>query len=370
MTSRLRTSLCDELGIEYPILLAGMGMRGRATPPELVAAVSNAGGMGFLGCSWLDGEEIRRRIRKVRELTDKTFGVNLLLPVTMDDESTPDREEMRARIRRDFPDHARFVDELHKTHGIAPLKAQGQAMSPNFIRDQVAAFVEEGVDAFAAGLGDPSWVVPQAHEAGIKVFGLAGTVRNAERQQLAGVDYIITQGYEAGGHTGQVANFPLIPAVVDAVAPTPVIAAGGIADGRAVVAALSLGATGVWIGTAFLLSEETQIPEIHQQEIMKGETRDFVITRAYTGKTARDYRNDVIKAWEESGLAPLPMPLQGVLMDDFVAAAFAAGRDELTNNAAGQIAGMLSKRRPAKDIFRQMVEESEAALDRLEALHA
>lgn len=368
MSSSLQTPLCDDLGIRYPILQAGMGMRGLATPPALAAAVSEAGGMGFLGCSWLDGEEVRRRIRRVREMTDKPFGVNLLLPASMDTDTTPDREEMRARIRRDHPDHARFLDTLHDTYGLAPVKAQGKAMSPDFIRDQVDAFIEEGVAAFAAGLGDPAWVVPRAHAAGIKVMGLAGTVRNAERQKAAGVDYIITQGYEAGGHTGTVANFPLIPAVVDSVAPTPVIAAGAIADGRATIAALALGAVGVWIGTAFLLSEETDTPAQHQEEIMSGTMSDFVITRAYTGKTARDYRNDVIKAWEASGLKALPMPLQGVLMDDFVAAADAMGRHDLTNNPAGQVAGMLNRRRPAREIFQQIVDEASRTLERLEAV--
>lgn len=368
--SELRTTLCDDFGIKYPIMQAGMGMRGLATPPELVAAVSNAGGMGFLGCSWLDAEEVRRRIRRVKELTDKPFGVNLLLPASMDNASIPDRGEMRLRIRKDHPAHAQFLEDLLTTHGLEPVEAAGTAMSPDFIRAQVDAFVEEGVSAFAAGLGDPGWAVPRVHAAGIKVLGLAGTVRNAARQVDAGVDYVITQGYEAGGHTGTIANFALIPAVVEAISPKPVIAAGAIASGQAMVSALALGAVGVWIGTAFLLSEETHTPARHQEAIIDGAAEDFVITRAYTGKTARDYRNDVIKAWEASGLRALPMPLQGILMDDFVAAATKAKRDDLTNNAAGQISGMLTQKRPAKDIVMRIVEEAERSMDRLEAMRA
>lgn len=367
--SGLHTSLCADLGIQYPIILAGMGMKGRATPPELVAAVSEAGGMGILGCSWLDGDEVRRRIRAVRNMTDKPFGVDLLLPASMAD-AAPDRVEMRGRIERDYPRHTAFVRQLTEKFGLAPVPAQGGVMSPEFIRRQVDACLEARIPVFAAGLGDPAWVVPLAHQVGTKVMGLVGNVRNARRQVEAGVDYVIAQGYEAGGHTGKIANFPLIPMVVDAVRPVPVIAAGALADGRAVVAALALGAVGAWVGTAFLLAEECRIFAEHQAEIARGSAEDFVVTRAYTGKTARDYRNPVIEAWEKSGLAPLPMPLQGVLMDDFVAAAEAAGRPELINNPAGQIGGMLTRKRPARQILLSMVEEAEAVLDRLESFRA
>jgi len=366
--SVLHTSLCDDLNIEYPVFLAGMGVKGKATPPELVAAVSDAGGMGILGCSWLDADEVRRRIRAVRNLTDKPFGVDLLLPASMDDTSVPDRAEMRARIERDYPKQAAFAKSLIGKFGLKPVESKLAAMSPEFIRRQVDVCLEEKIAVFAAGLGDPSWVVPQAKQAGMKVMGLVGNVRNAERQKKAGVDYVIAQGYEAGGHTGTIANFPLIPMVCDAVAPTPVIAAGAIADGRTVAAGLALGAVGVWIGTAFLLAEESQIYPTHQDEIIKGTAEDFIITRAYTGKTARDYKNDVIKAWDESGLKALPMPLQGVLMDDFIAAAEAAGRADLINNPVGQIGGMLTKKRPAKEIMMSMIRGAEETIERLAAM--
>ena len=366
--SVLHTSLCDDLKIEYPIFLAGMGVKGMATPPELVAAVSDAGGMGILGCSWLDADEVRRRIKAVRNLTDKPFGVDLLLPASMDETTTPDRAEMRARIERDFPKHAAFAKSLFEKFGLKPTVSKLAAMSPEFIRKQVDVCMEERIAVFAAGLGDPSWVVPMAKQAGIKVMGLVGNVRNAERQKKAGVDYVIAQGYEAGGHTGTIANFPLIPMVCDAVGPTPVIAAGAIADGRTMAAGLALGAVGVWVGTAFLLAEESNIYPKHQEEIMKGSAEDFIITRAYTGKTARDYKNDVIKAWDETGLKALPMPLQGVLLDDLIEAAVQANRAELINNPAGQISGMLTKKRPAKEIVMSMVRGAEEAIERLSAM--
>lgn len=364
----LHTSLCDDLGIEHPIILAGMGMKGRATPPRLVAAVSEAGGLGVLGCSWLDGDEVRRRVRRVRELTDKPFGVDLLLPATMA-EAMPDRAEMRARVKRDYPRHWEFVQSLREKFNLPPAEGKGGVMSAAFIRGQVDACLEERVPVFAAGLGDPSWVVPLARKVGMKVMGLVGTVRNAQRQVNAGVDYVIAQGYEAGGHTGKIATVALVPQVVDAVRPVPVLAAGGIADGRGLVAGLALGAVGAWVGTAFLLANECDIFAVHKDEIVRGSAEDFVVTRAYTGKTARDYRNDVIAAWESSGLSALPMPLQGVLMDEFVAAAEAADRADLINNPVGQIAGMLTKKRPARAILLSMVDEAVAVLGRLDSMH-
>jgi nitronate monooxygenase len=369
MTSGLlHTRICDELGICYPVFLAGMSTRGgRPTPPALVAAVSEAGGLGVLGCSYAGPEEIRARIRAVRELTNKPFGVDLLLPASLAD-ATPDRAEMRARLERDYPHHVAFVRSLIERYGLTPVGAQGTFTSADLIRRQVEVVLEERVPVFAAALGDPAWVVPLAQEAGTKVIGLAGSVRNALRQKQAGVDYIVAQGTEAGGHTGRIANFPLIPQVVDAVDPLPVIAAGGIADGRGLVAALALGAVGVWCGTLFLMAEECAIYPEHQEQIAHGSSEDFVVTRAYTGKTARDYRNPVIDDWEKSDLDPLPMPLQGILMDDFTAAAEADGRRDLINNPSGQVGGMLTRRRPAHVIVLEMVEEAAAVLDRLDSL--
>src|SRR4051812_32293664 len=145
--SVLHTSLCDDLKIEYPIFLAGMGVKGHATPPELVAAVCNAGGMGILGCSWLDHDEVRRRIRAVRNLTDRPFGVDLLLPASMA-EAVPNRAEMKARIAKDFPKHVEFVEQLHKKLNLTPVPDNKAAMSAEFIRRQVDICIEEKIAVF------------------------------------------------------------------------------------------------------------------------------------------------------------------------------------------------------------------------------
>ena len=364
----LRTALCDLLGIDYPICLAGMGGRGNATPPALVAAVSNAGGLGVMGGAGLAPEEIRVRIREVRSLTDKPFGVDLLLPASMA-EVVDTRAGIRQQLRREYPKHVEFVRSLTREFDLPEAEASDDTvLSPGKIREQVQVVLDEKVPVFAAALGDPSWVVPEARALDITVMGLAGTVRHAVRQVKAGVDVVIAQGYEAGGHTGRIANFPLIPQVVDEVKPVPVVAAGGIADGRGVAAALALGALGVWIGTAFLVAQESLIPDQHQQEILGGNTHDFIVTRAYTGKTARDYRNVVIEAWESSGLDPLPMPLQQVLMEDFVEAATLAERHDLTNNPAGQIGGMLKESKPAVRIMEDLVQGALEVISEFQAL--
>ena len=279
---------------------------------------------------------MRARIREVRSLTDKPFGVDLLLPASMA-EVVDTRAGIRQQLARDYPKHVEFVDSLTREFDLPEAQASDDTvLSPGKIREQVQVVLDEKVPVFAAALGDPSWVVPEARALGITTIGLAGTVRHAARQVQAGVDIVVAQGYEAGGHTGRIANFPLIPQVVDAIRPVPVVAAGGIADGRGVAAALALGAVGVWVGTAFLVAEECLIPDRHKQEILSGNTQDFIVTRAYTGKTARDYKNVVIEAWETSGLDPLPMPLQQVLMEDFVEAAAQAERHDLTNNRLGK----------------------------------
>ncbi|MBI2847307.1 MAG: nitronate monooxygenase [Chloroflexi bacterium] len=360
----LRTKLCDMLGIEYPIILAGMGSRGKATPSKLVAAVSNAGGLGVTGGSGMEPEEIRKRIREIRGLTDKPFGVDLLLPASMADVQE-NWDTLMEKIGRENPEHVSFMKKLMKDLSLPEVQVERRSvMSRDFIRRQVEVCLEEKVPVFAAGLGDPSWMIPDAHAQGIKIMGLVGSVRNAVRQVKAGVDIVIAQGYEAGGHTGRIATMVLVPQVADAVNPVPVVAAGGIADGRGLAASLALGAVGVWCGTAFLVAQECEIYPVQKKQILEGRSEDFIVTRAYTGKTARDYKNEVIEAWERSGLQALPMPLQGILFQSLVESAEKFGRPELINNPAGQVAGMLKEQKPARQIIEEMIQEAVEVLRR------
>ena len=363
----LRTALCDFLGIEYPICLAGMG--GKWTPPELVAAVSEAGGLGVMGGTGTPVEDLRKRIRRVRELTDKPFGVDLLLPVVTGKVETQggagSQESEYEAVRRQYPRHAEFVDTLAAEFGLdkveppPPPSATGMALA----RSQVDMILEEDVAVFAAALGDPAWVVPMAREKGVKVMGLAGSVRNAQRQAQAGVDIVVAQGTEAGGHTGRIATLPLVPQIVDTVSPRPVVAAGGIANGRGIAASLALGAEGAWLGTAFLAAKECGLHEMQRDSIIGGRSEDFIISRTFTGKTARQYQGPIVQAWEESGLDTLPMPLQGILMSGFNRAAERANRFDLTFNPAGQAAGMVNESRPAADIMADLVDETISVLN-------
>ena len=365
----LRTALCDFLGIEYPICLAGMG--GKWTPPELVAAVSEAGGLGVMGGTGTPVEDLRKRIRRVRELTDKPFGVDLLLPVVTGQVQTQGgsgrQESEYEAVRRQYPRHAEFVDTLAAEFGLEkvepppPPGETGIALA----RRQVDMILEEDVAVFAAALGDPAWVVPMAREKGVKVMGLAGSVRNAQRQAQAGVDIVVAQGTEAGGHTGRIATLPLVPQIVDTVSPRPVVAAGGIANGRGIAASLALGAEGAWLGTAFLAARECGLHDMQRDSIVRGRSEDFIISRTYTGKTARQYQGPIVQAWEDSGLDTLPMPLQGILMSGFNLAAERANRFDLAFNPAGQAAGMVNESRPAADIMADLIDETISVLSGL-----
>jgi len=365
----LHTSLCDLLNIQYPIIQAGMGWdkEGLTTPPALVAAVSNAGGLGCIGGSSIRPEVIRERIRAVRQLTDKPFGVDITLP-KMEDVKIPDPDEVHKEIQEKFPKHAKFNDELIPKLGLTPQPPDRKSWvkTPAATREQLRVILEEKVPILIIGLGDTAEVVPLAHERGIKVMALAGAVKHALSHARKGADVIIAQGYEAGGHTGTIGNFPLIPQIVDAVRPLPVVAAGGISDGRGVVAALALGAVGVWCGTTFLVTREGGINPIYKKQILNGSSEDFVRTAYTSGHFARHYRSEVIKAWMNSGLEAMPTPYQGNAMDEVRRAAETADRVDLLHVPGGQVAGMLSEERnnvPAKEIVERMVSEAAQILN-------
>ncbi|MSP37762.1 MAG: nitronate monooxygenase [Deltaproteobacteria bacterium] len=367
----LHTPLCDLLNIKYPIIQAGMGWdkEGLTTPPELVAAVSNAGGLGCIGGSSIRPEVIRERIRAVRQLTDKPFGVDITLP-KMEDVRIPDPDEVRKEIQERFPKHAKFNDELIPKLGLTPVPPDRKSWvkTPAATREQLKVILEEKVPILIIGLGDTAEVVPLAHERGILVMALAGAVKHALSHARKGADVIIAQGYEAGGHTGTIGNFPLIPQIVDAVRPKPVVAAGGISDGRGVAAALALGAMGVWCGTTFLVTREGGINPIYKKQILNGSSEDFVRTAYTSGHFARHYRSETIKAWMASGLDAMPTPYQGNAMDEVRRAAEAANRVDVLHVPGGQVAGMLSEERnnvPAKEIVDRMVSEAAQILNDL-----
>lgn len=376
----LRTPICDLLGIEYPIILAGMGAgSGGSALAELVAAVSDAGGLGVLGAAGLGPDQIHEQCAKVRSLTNKPFGVDILLPGNTAEAPPPPSGNgggSQPAERRDFlgSEYREWMEKAIADFGLKeppPVDRQPRPASETpYSRlsrqdQQVQAILEERVAVFASGLGNPAPYVKDFHAVGTKVMALVGNVKNARRVAEGGADVVVAQGYEAGGHTGRIGTFALTPQVVDAVAPTPVVLAGGVGDGRGVAAALALGAQGVWVGTAFLATHEANLlPEL-KQRILDATEEDTRVTRLYSGKTMRNINNPLIEHWEASGLQALPMGLQGLVSGRVTAAARYSGRPELTMNPAGQISGMLTRLRPAREVLEDMVEGAIQVLQEL-----
>jgi NAD(P)H-dependent flavin oxidoreductase YrpB (nitropropane dioxygenase family) len=369
-TNPLQTPLCDLLGIEHPIILAGMG---GAAGPTLAAAVSNAGGLGVVGATGYTPDELREMIRKLRSLTDKPFGVDLLLPSNIAD--TGERESFTAALPAE---HVAFVKELRERFGVpdaTPPRQLRQPLTAQVYREQVQVVLEERVPVFASGLGNPAFMVPDAHAQGMKVIGLAGNLKHARRVADGGCDAVVAQGTEAGGHTGQISTLVLVPQIVEGVAPTPVIAAGGIATGSQLVAALALGAVGIWCGTAFLMSEEAYQDAVEmemqtawyvrtlKEKYRRAEPQDAKVGRWYSGKPMRHLRNPWSDAWEEPG-APgaLPMPLQGLLVGDAQRSVSQNRIEELVYGPVGQAVGLLDEIRPAREIVADLVREAEEVI--------
>jgi len=366
----LHTRLCDILDIEYPLILAGMG--GVATA-ELVAAVSEAGGLGVVGAATMGADEIARQVNRIRDLTSKPFGVDILLPSGV---AAPPRNgggegaaasaprTAPAQPRDLLPEQYRAFMDRAETEFSLPGEAAREEMAQNvrrggfggeFTKKQVEAILDLKVPVFAAGLGNPAPYAEAFHAQGAKVIGLVGNVKNARRIADGGADVVVAQGTEAGGHTGRIGTLALLPQVIDAVAPTAVAAAGGIGDGRGIAAALAAGADGVWIGTAFLVSNEANLPQVLKDRVLAATEEDTRVTRLYSGKTMRNINNPLIEYWEAQKLDALPMGLQGIVSGEIQAGARKADRVELVMNPAGQISGMLHQLRPAKEIVEEMV---------------
>ena len=370
----LRTPLCDMLGIEYPILSAGMGpsLVGEKTgaPVELVVAVSEAGGMGVLGGAGYTVEELREAIRQIKSLTDKPFGVDILLPadiVARGDEAHEGREPLAIMDALAFlPDEhrawvLRIKDEMELPDPVASVASGTTTQRPHA---SVQVCIEEGVPLFCAGLGNPGFMVDAARDAGMLVLGIAGNARNAGRIAASGADLVVAQGHEAGGHTGRIASVALWPQAIDAAAPTPVLAAGGIGDGRGVAAALAMGCVGVWVGTRFLASNEGGAIPTQKDAIVAAGDEDTRRTLIYTGKTSRATYNRFHDLWDESGLDPLPFPAQVVLASIMVDMLNQAGRSDFVGPFAGQVSGLIDDIKPAAQIVEEMVEQTVDMLGR------
>src|SRR5262245_17569776 len=330
-------------------------MAGGFTTPELVAAVSNAGGLGSLAGAHLSPDELRAAIAAIRGLTDRPFAVNLfapLPPATVDDGAV---DAMHAALRP-------FREEL----GLAEPQGPPSLPPAGFVDAQLAVVAEERVPVFSFTFG----VAPfkRVKEAGSVILATATTVAEAVELERLGVDAIVAQAGEAGGHRGTflgpfedalVGGIALVPRMVDRVS-VPVLLAGGIMDGRGIAAALALGAEGVQLGTAFLGCPESGAPAVYRESIAADDST--VVSRAYTGRDARLVRTRFVDAM--TGSSVLPFPLQALVTADIRAAALAAGRTDLLFLLAGQGAALL-RELPAGDLVETLVRETEAAIDGL-----
>ena len=308
----LRTPVCDLFGIEHPIILAGMG--GVSMAP-LVAAVSNAGGLGVMGAAALSPEDLRAEIRKTKTLTRKPFAVDLLAPL------------------------------------------------PQMIVPYLPVLYDEGVQIFVAGLAVPEKHVPEMKRHGIKIMVMTGKVKHAVRAEAAGADVVAAQGTEAGGHTGEIGTLALVPQVVDAVK-IPVVAAGGIVDGRGVVAALALGAQGAIIGTRFIATEEATAAQEYRQALVRAEQDETVRTRCYSGKPLRTLKNPYVAEYEADPSKIKPFPEQLMISSQRDVMAYWRPHADSTRTCfpAGQGVGAFREIKPAGEVLREIVAQTEAVL--------
>lgn len=346
----LDTPLRRLLGVEVPIVQAGMGEGARA---ELVAAVSEAGGLGVLGAAPLGPDRLRAEIGQIRERTDRPFGVNLVFPpeFTGPNPLLAEAENLAATLD---PDSREDMRELL------------QVVEPGFVDRQVEVCLEEGARVLFSGLGFAPRFIDAFHAAGGLAIAQVGAVEQARRMVDLGVDAIIASGSDAGGHTGRVGSLSLWTACVDAV-DVPVVASGGIVNGRQLAAALVLGCQGAWVGTRFLVTHEADAHARAKERVVEAGTDDTLVTRAYSGKPMRVVRNDWVASWEGRETEILPFPLQ-------VFATEGRGRRGLTHGdvaegavQSGQGLGLIRSVETAGDVVRSMTSEALECLARVES---
>jgi NAD(P)H-dependent flavin oxidoreductase YrpB (nitropropane dioxygenase family) len=374
----MRTRVAELLGVEFPIC-AFSHCR------DVVAAVTNAGGFGILGAVAHSPQRLQNELTWIEEQTGgKPYGVDLLLPPKYvgAEQGGIDAGQVRELLPEE---HRAFLDDLLARYGItvspedrARRRSSGGGLniSPKGYEPLLDVAFTHDIRLIASALGPPpSDLVDRAHDHDVLVAALAGTTQHARRHAAAGVDLIVAQGTEAGGHTGEVATMVLVPEVVDAVEPVPVLAAGGIARGRQIAAALALGAEGVWCGSVWLTTEEAETPPVVKDKFLAASSSDTVRSRSMTGKPARMLRTAWTDEWERPDSPdPLGMPLQTALINDSqlrinqAAGHPGAKARELATYFVGQVVGSLDRVRPTRSVVLDMVEEFIDTIGRLENL--
>ena len=357
-----RTPLCDRLGIDVPIFSFAHSL-------EVTAAVSRAGGFGVYGATHDEPAQILEHARALKEMCEgRPFGLDILLPtvnVEKDD---------HAAAQAEIPDqHKQFVEHLRNKYQVPPATTGhlfiNHVRSQELFAAQADAVIASGADMFAMAVGTPADIVARSRAAGQVTLSLIGSPRHAVRTRATGVDLIVAQGYDAGAHTGTVGTLSLVPQVVDLVGDVPVIAAGGIATGRQIAAALAMGAQGVWTGTVWLGTREHAVDPIIARQLINAESEDTVISRSWSGKTLRMVRGAWSDEWEAPG-APraLKMPYQQVLVGEIVAAVKEHRVEPLMWTPAGQSVAYVRQITSVEEVMQRLIDETDEALGRLAAL--
>jgi NAD(P)H-dependent flavin oxidoreductase YrpB (nitropropane dioxygenase family) len=373
----MRTDVCETFGIEFP-LFAFSHCR------DVVAAVTNAGGFGVLGAVAFSPERLDEELRWIDDhVGGRPYGVDVLVPGKIAKEAEAPGDLLSAIP----PRHWEFLAGIFERYGVpvpdlnADLddrrKGAGRQVTKDGATELIDVALNHPIRLIASALGPPPPVmVERARAAGVPVAALVGTVEHARRQVAAGADLIVAQGSEAGGHTGEISTMVLVPEVVDAVAPLPVLAAGGIATGRQMAAAMALGAQGVWCGSVWLTTEEAETLPAVKAKMLAATSSDTVRSRSRTGKPARQLRSSWTEEWDNSPDSPgaLPMPLQMIVAEGAMAPIGKAaengneGARRLANYFVGQVVGQLTTVKPARQVVYDMIEEFAGALERLAAI--
>jgi NAD(P)H-dependent flavin oxidoreductase YrpB (nitropropane dioxygenase family) len=372
----MRTTLCDRLGIEFPIF-AFTHCR------DVVAAVSRAGGFGVLGAVGFSAEQLAVELDWIdQNIGDHPYGVDIVIPGKYEGIGEMDAAKLAESLRAMVPqEHIDFAKKLLADHGVPELP-EGETGTGHLLGWTAAtaapqvelALQHDKVKLIANALGTPpDDVIAQVHANGRLVAALCGSARQARKHAEAGIDIVIAQGSEAGGHTGEIGSTVLWPEVIDAVAPVPVLAAGGIGNGRQVASALAMGAEGVWTGSIWLTVAEADSPPAKTEQLLAAKSSDTVRSRSFTGKPARMLRSAWTDAWEApENPKPLGMPLQYMVSGECVARSsrYADQARDVMFNPVGQIVGSMNRVRSSRELINDLVEEYADAVERLNRLNA
>jgi len=368
----MHTRICDMFGIEFPIF-AFSHCR------DVVAAVSKAGGFGVLGAVGFPPDQLEVELKWIDEhIGDRPYGVDIVIPGKYEGMGELDPKKLEQQLLAMVPEeHRQFADKILADHGV-PKLPEGERPVNQLLGWTAAtatpqvemALKHDKVRLIANALGTPPEdVIAEIHATGRLVVALCGSAKQALQHKKAGIDIIVAQGTEGGGHTGEIGSIVLWPEVIDAVAPTPVLAAGGIGTGRQIAAALAMGAQGVWTGSIWLIVKEAESPMAQRETYLAATSRDTVRSRSFTGKPCRMLRNDWTDAWATPGNPePLGLPLQFMVASDAVARGhrYADKARDVMFNPVGQIVGSMNVVYPVKEAIRNLVEDFMEATERLQ----